>query len=295
MIQTIFYKEVNRQGLSYQSFLNSLPIDLLYNQNCIKTFDFDSNRIVQSSPFIAAIATRIFSLLPAHPAKSIILNNTIQYLSTATDKSGRIGFLHPNIHRFDLDTLALVHGCLHDIGNKINADQLSNIIDIIFQNQNIESGAFYTWINKENNNIDYMVNLNISFFLNLLGYDDDRLIQYLAENANNFIVKGSHYYRDTTFPLIILSFYEKYYNFEYLHGNTKQIVEYILNHHLAINKLEKLNTLINSRIHSLYDYCPLGIQCFYSRDGSYYSHIIDQLLIIHSFCNLSYCLKGQLF
>lgn len=262
-------------GFDYDSFIYNLKAESFYRNNCTKTYSADGITIEQSSPFIAALAARILLCLKPHPMKSAILNNIIEYLCTKIDKTGMIGFLDPNHHRHDLDTIASVHGLIYELNPICNRAMIPGIIDIFERHRDQKSGAFYTWIDKPNNNIDFIVNMNIGLFFDIIDHCDSRLMEYLINNYENFLSNGSHYYHNIGFPLFMSSVYNKHLENISHHDAYLRFVNEFQSLAEVKNELGRWISKLSSNIAGSYQTQHFhNIECFNSRDGIYHSRII---------------------
>nr|MBN2278646.1 hypothetical protein [candidate division Zixibacteria bacterium] len=263
----------------FDSYIYNLSTESFYKNNCIKVLHGTGDRIVQSSPFVTALAARILYGFRSHPMKNSILYAVGNYLKATMDDLGLIGFLDPNNHRFDLDTIACVHGIIHEFNPDDNASMIPGIVEIMECHRDRKTGAFYTWIDKPKNNIDFIVNINIGLFFEIIGHSDCRLINYLAENYGKFLRAGSHYYHNIGFPLYMMSIYKRRLEEKDRRSSFQTVIENLLNHVLARNVLQGWIGSLNSSITDLANPHWPGIACFNSRDGVYHSRILTDLAL----------------
>jgi hypothetical protein len=259
-------------------FLISLKKRTLYKNNCIKISNETGKVELLSSPYVAAIAARILMVLPSNPIKYEILADTKNYLLKCMDENGLIGFLHPNHHRHDLDTQAVCYAFLYDVTKPEIEQKLRKILGILSSYKDPISGAYFTWVNKKNNIVDYMVNLNIEFLFSIINHYDRGLVKYLNEKAHHFIANGSQYYRELAFPLFLVSVYDRFLLPSINNGSHHAILSRIMQHRYASSKPDHLlraMSFANNRA----NVAAGRYQLFNSRDGTYYSSIIDDLII----------------
>jgi hypothetical protein len=265
---------------SYPQFLSELRAMTLHENNCLKIYSDSDKREISSSPYIAALAARILMIMPPHETKSEILLSTTNYLLKCLDAGdGLIGFLYPNHHRYDIDTLAVCYSTLYSLaGSKIKR-RLPAILDIFSKHQENKSGAYYTWLNKANNNIDYVVNLNTRFFFWIIGKQNESLDNYLALNLDDFLENGSPYFRDLSFPLILAKIYRDYFYYDGHGGEFQDVLEQLLTAARSRELLCGIEAAVrNHRTSAAGRKQPVLNQYFNSRDGIYTSNLLDSIL-----------------
>jgi hypothetical protein len=153
----------------------------------------------------------------------------------------------------------------------------SRLIEIernLGKSRSSKSGPYWTWIDKANNQQDYVVNLNIRFLRAAQGIGDTGLDRYLTTELDSFLTNGSHYYSYTLFPRLLATVYRDILPADIPSGFNKT--------------LEKLSysdeALLNlAPCHSLSakgtDWHSLHISSYFNaRDANYQSPILDKIL-----------------
>jgi hypothetical protein len=264
---------------SYTEFLEFLKKKTLFKNNCTKIYNQTGKEEILSSPYVAAIAARILMTMPSHNIKNEILVDAAKYLMGCMDENGLIGFLYPNHHRFDLDTLAVCYAFLYEMDRCKIEDRLPAILDIFSKHKDAKTGAYFTWIEKDNNNIDYFVNMNVRFFFWTIGKEDNDLDNYLISNLDDFINNGSPYFRDISFPLILATVYGRYFYYDGQGGIFQNVLDRLFVTDEYRELLSKIKTIVgNNRIPVNDERVSLLNQYFNSRNGVYISNLLDLTL-----------------
>jgi len=168
------------------------------------------------SPYIMSLTGMILMHAQGNESNTSHIRNITKTLVRNYDTDGRMYFfqLHnmpsPPFHcQHDVDTLACVQIFLRSYG--VCCIPEDTLIRSLMKATRDPCGAFLTWIDRYiDNHIDYMANLNVYVLFQLLVHEDDVLAQYLIDNIDDFLEYGSHYYRDTSFPLFLISFYRRH-------------------------------------------------------------------------------------
>ena len=267
-------------------FLERLAGHTLFRHNCTRIHLPSGQEETLSSPYVSSIAARVLLTLPDHPLKNDIILKTKEYLLNVMRPTGLIGFIEPNEHRYDLDTQACVYNVLFRFGSEQIISKVNNIVKFFLENKCNQTGAYYTWVNKEKNNVDYFVNINIRMFFKTIGIQDPTLDKYLLASAYKFIRSGSRYYRDLSFPVFLTYLY---INNEGL-TRQEQYLAATLNRLLYTRKARSVAEDIKSMVHrhmSINGYwkCRLFRQYFNSRDSYFQSKLLDNLIYYHILIN----------
>ena len=192
---------------TYESFLDWLAGNSVTQNNCFRVPYSNGDRSLLSSPFISALVGLLLLALPHTRKGNQVIRSIRSHLIGHLNNKGLIGFLEPNFHRYELDTLVTCYSFLLLTARNELSSRLPCIESLLHQNRCPGSGAYYTWIEKPNNQIDYVVNMNIRFFRSVQGVADDGLDKFLVANLTTFLSRGSHYYSDTLFPRLLASAY----------------------------------------------------------------------------------------
>jgi hypothetical protein len=176
----------------------------VFKENCY-SIDKNANIIYLFSPFILALTGIINSKLPSNDINARYQNSLIIYFNKLINNSEIMGHFSLNERYRDIDTIAtiLIFLKLQNINDENTNDNFNNIL----ANKSKTNKGYYTWINRQNNNIDYFVNMNIYILFQMLRYYDKDLNDYLECHLANFIRLGSHYYEDIVFPVFLILFY----------------------------------------------------------------------------------------
>lgn len=169
----------------------------------------DMDSVVATSPFVLSVAGII--LFQASGMDSI-LDLIIDKINSLYSCREIYNFYGDDTYHYDVDTTASTHTFLK-LTNR-DRDQKEKLVEDILDIQDDESGAIWTWFDREPNRIDWFVNYNVHSYLTLIGCENNNLRNYLTENMNSFIRSGSHYYRDLDFPLFLIMIHR------HLHGNS---------------------------------------------------------------------------
>ena len=159
----------------------------------------DADSVVATSPFVLSVAGII--LFQASGVDSI-LDLIIDRIHILHSRKGIYNFYGDDTYHYDVDTTASTHTFLKLTSRKSNREE--NLVEDILGMQDDESGAVWTWFDREPNRIDWFVNYNVHSYLTLTGVENEDLRNYLTENMHSFIKSGSHYYRDINFPLFLI-------------------------------------------------------------------------------------------
>lgn len=163
----------------------------------------DSNKIY--SPFLLALIGIILLPLRSNKKINILAQRIYEKLLDTPNNDGLYNFYGNKEYYYDVDTTAIVNTFFFDYCRKI--PNKTKTLQLILENKNDHDGSVYTWIDRENNNIDWFVNFNVYIFLKKIGYHENKLIDYLKNNAEKFCNNGSRYYRDITIPIFMMYFY----------------------------------------------------------------------------------------
>lgn len=277
-------------SIEYVDFLRRLAIQSLYRHNCTRIYLGFERQDTLSSPFVSSIAATVLLTLPGNSLRNDILLETTEYLMNAMDRNGLIGFAHPNHHRYDLDTLACVYSFLYRFTPELITSRLNNILEFFLDNKCRETGAYYVWIAKERNNIDYFVNVNIGMFFKTIGFEDPTLDEFLFANAYEFVDKGSHYYQDVSFPLFLA--------FLYVHeeGSTDQHGQFVAALKRLLSAKRAKRVIDNSRMrihqnafHGFCDKVRIFPQYFNSKDSIFKSDLLDSIIHYYTDSYIDFC------
>lgn len=194
-------------GETYQSFLDWLVKNPVTHVNCLRVPHSNGDKSLLNSPFISALVGLVLFALPHTRKRDQVLQSISAYLVGHLNNRGLIGFLEPNSHRHELDTLAICYSFLLLTTSDELSSKLRRIEPFLRQNRCPVSGAYYTWIEKSKNQVDYVVNMNIRFLRSVQGVADHGLDEFLVANLETFLSQGSHYYSDILFPRLLASVY----------------------------------------------------------------------------------------
>ena len=159
----------------------------------------DADSVVATSPFVLSVAGIIlFQASGVAP----ILDLIIDKIRSLHSYKGIYNFYGDDTYHYDVDTTASTHTLLKLTSRKNNREE--SLVEDILGMQDDESGAVWTWFDREPNRIDWFVNYNVHSYLTLTGDENRNLRNYLTENMHSFIESGSHYYRDIDFPLFLI-------------------------------------------------------------------------------------------
>lgn len=132
--------------------------------------------------------------------------HAVRFLLNEMEQNGLWRFFGRNSHiHFDIDVVCCVLASLKEWGVKLDYDAQASLL-LKYRN---DQGLFYTWIldvdppfEKEDNNIDWVVNANALFFYSLLCQSLPEVEQYLIEvvETNTFQQRSPYY--DPTFAFI---------------------------------------------------------------------------------------------
>ena len=187
------------------------------------------------SPFVLALIGVILLPLRSNKKINIMAQRIYEKLSDTANNDGLFNFYGNKEYYYDVDTTAIVNTFFFDYCRKI--PDKTKTLHLISKNQNDRDGSVYTWIDRENNNIDWFVNFNMYIFLTKIGYHKNKLIDYLKNNAEYFFHNGSRYYRDITIPLFIMYFY---FDQKFIDDNDLGISKYFN----IIDKLSNKNVIL---------------------------------------------------
>lgn len=254
-------------------------LQTIVNNNCTKINSATGSSSNHSSPFFCSLAGRILRYMHRRPNIWRALNITKAHLMSVLNTEGLIGFLFPNRHRYDLDTLACAFSFLYQHAPDEILPRLPHIKKFFVDNKCSDTGGYFTWIGKRNNNIDFMVNINIRMFLKTLGVRDPSLDKYLWRNVDSFLAVGSHYYSDITFPVIITHIY---LNSELWIDGDQDFVKLLKRIH-DTSKSRRILHECNQKLHTLdgsneLTRLRLFPQYCNSRDSVFHSEILDCII-----------------
>ena len=166
-----------------------------------------------STPFITALAGLMLLKMDSNHIAQPHIDQTRTALIRNLSCNKMARFFNDLSCPFDLDTTAIVNLFLIESGAYSDSD-IQSLIESIKNNQympqNPDSpcvGAFYTWIDKNPNHVDFFVNVNVYVFLSRMGLHNKPLAGYLTRNIENFLLNGSRYYKNVEFPIFLLAFY----------------------------------------------------------------------------------------
>jgi hypothetical protein len=191
--------------------LQSNLIDFLNLKLCNPYEVCSENSIIDNSPnkiyspFVLALIGIILLSMRSNENINILAKRIYEKLLITENNDGFVNFYGNKEYYHDTDTVAMVNTFLSDYCLKLSNKK--EVIKLILKNKNSQDGSIYTWIGKENNNVDWFVNFNIYIFLKKMGHHENRLITYLKNNAENFYKNGSRYYKDIAIPLFMMDFY----------------------------------------------------------------------------------------
>jgi hypothetical protein len=248
--------------------------------------DNGSNKIY--SPFLLALIGII--LLPMRSNKNIsfLAQKIYEKLSVTENNDGLFNFYGNKEYYYDADTTAIVNTFLFDYCRKI--PNKTKTLQLILENRNDHDGSIYTWANKENNNTDWFVNLNVYVFLKKIGSHDNNLITYLKNNAENFCNNGSRYYKDISIPLFMMYFYadqkfiddndlsiSKYFNINEKLSNDNMILSGLT----FLRKNKKSMTEYDDLLKLLNENWNHEVQCFNSSKAFYTSTELNAAISLY--------------
>ncbi|GEM_PF-5192058 len=186
------------------------------------------------SHFVAALCGLFINRCSRLPDRKRLVDAIVEHLIRCTEPTGLINFRCGNKVNFDLDSLCVCSRLLLECAPQtIDGNR---VIRLILDNRDNSSGGFLTWLDRPTNRLDYFVNVHAYLLLTALGVVDEWLMQYLVENAEEFLANGSPYYRDIDFPLFLLSFYR---DNEFLTGD-----DVVFNHLFALTQPESIGRSI---------------------------------------------------
>ena len=189
--------------------VGGLTLEHLIYQNCYYLDKHTQNKVEFSTPFIAALAALILKHSTPYRYFKKYAERVINHLNNSiTTNSNHIKFLNNDEIPQDIDTIAITNLFLSSEKHLIT--HKTDIIKTITKNRNDHYGAFNTWINRNDNNVDYFVNLNIYVLFSRLCHKDRLLENYLINNIDNYLSNGSPYYRDIGFPMFLIYFYNRH-------------------------------------------------------------------------------------
>lgn len=248
-------------------------------RNLLRVNAGDEVDMVSCSPFVLAIAGHLLLHLPDSEVRNKMLRQTGEFLESVLTKDGLVGFLHPNAHRYELDTVSFVHSFLMKLYGKRAIDRFRSMHRVYKENKDKRSGAYLTWLDKQENRIDWVVNLNIRATFCLAEMNDPSLNSYLLFNADRFLQQGSYYYRDISFPCILMLNH-------FIDASRKGdeqlslVIRRCFRHREAIQTIDKFCDWAEERRSD----CCKGRnpfrQYFNSRYESFQSHLLDDLLFL---------------
>ncbi len=250
--------------------------NLIFNNS--SSIDSKGNKAVISSTFVGALSGLLLQLNANHPIVQMRLSELTDYLLGQLDLNGLLKFYSDRECPYDLDTTAVGY---HFLIDRIKSrGEIHRIRKVFMRNKCKETGAYRTWINRPNNNIDYMVNINIYTLFQRCGIHDSSLERYLIQNVNKFINNGSHYYKCIEFPLFLISFY-KSQNLRL--NNNRLILKLISDSRNTILRqyIFRLKDTYSRQKHESIDRDLTFQQYFNSSSKSFHSKLLD--LTINSF------------
>jgi hypothetical protein len=271
----------------YIAFLERLAIQTLFRYNCAKIGLKSRKEEVLSSPFVSSIAARILFTFPGHSFRDSILLKTKGYLLNVMDENGLVGFVDPNRHHYDLDTLACVYDFLYRFQPELTALRINKVLKFFLENKCYKTGAYYTWIDKKKNNIDYFVNVNIRIFFKTIGFRDAALDEFLFSNTCEFIDKGSHYYQDISFPVLLAYLYLNEARFTSQDKYFVAALKRLLSSKRAEEIIEDIRMRVHQRAHpDIYGKVRIFPQYFNSKDGFFQSGLLDSIIHYYVMFNI---------
>lgn len=222
--------------------LQSNLIDFLDSKICntyevcseISIIDKDPNKIY--SPFVLALIGVILLPLRSNKKINILAQRIYEKLSDTANNNGLFNFYGNKEYYYDVDTTAIVNTFFFDYCRKI--PDKTKTLHLILENQDDHDGSVYTWMDRENNNIDWFVNFNVYVFFKKIGCHKNKLIDYLKNNTEKFFHNGSRYYKDITIPLFIMYFY---FDQKFIDDNDFGISKYFN----IIDKLSNKNVILS--------------------------------------------------
>ncbi len=253
--------------------------DMIYANNCEQIGIDDRKVTLFSSPFIAAIATRVLQSLPKHPHLNSMIKDVESYFTLLMRENILIGFAERDFPWYDIDTLANVYGLLYQINPTAIDQYLGRVNKIILSLKDNVTGAYYTWVNRRYNNIDYMVNVNIFLYFMSIDYYDKHLYSYLNIHLREFLENGSFYYRDITFPVLYFFILRNGLFKNKEQSKATDILDSILEPKVSCDIVDKLKSNIRSKeLHKTDSDEYLIKRYFNSHCAIYRSKILDRLL-----------------
>ena len=253
----------------------------------------NSKREKVYSPFVLSlIGLFLFELQENNKIKSLCTKIYEKIINTVNIE-GIYNFYGNSDYYYDLDTTAVTNSFIYKYSKVIKSKD--TILSSLFEKQN-EPGGISTWINREDNNLDWFVNLNIYTFLKSLGIKNDKLFSYLKKNSKEFFVKGSQNYTNTLFPTFFICFYynsgflsksdfNRFINLNLLNNGSQNTNEILS---LGINLLleKNLNSLPNNYIDALCNNWQEEICYFNSSKANYTSRLLNITVALYLLKNL---------
>ncbi len=178
--------------------------ELIY-ANCYSIDKFTDEISWYSSPFVAASAGLMILSCPIQRKATSERLTELAEILRSKSKDGLSSFTLDRQYGFDIDSTALVSLFLYRMGYTNSVDKA--VDRLLEAGRSKKSGGLRTWLYRDRNPVDYMVNLNVYCLFNARGHKDLKLEKYLNSNADSFLENGSRYYRDLNFPLLLLRSY----------------------------------------------------------------------------------------
>jgi hypothetical protein len=160
------------------------------------------------SPFILGLIG-VFLINIKNKEIEIILEKIDNKLLNTFNVEGIYNFYGNDSYYFDVDTSAIVNSYL--ILRHKNPVDCYKLIERLKQKMDLDTGLYSTWLNREINHVDWIVNLNL-YFLETLIKGKSNLENSLKISFKEYLKFGSRYYINTSFPLFWLKHIQKEFN-----------------------------------------------------------------------------------
>jgi hypothetical protein len=253
---------------------------------CSKIF-YDS--IEKESIYSPAFLGLIGSVLHQTPINDLkpILNIITEKIHNTPNVDGMYNFLGDSNYFYDIDSTVIVNNYLLESGEN---EKFIKKIDTILDSLRTTNNGFYTWINKESNNLDWVVNLNVFVFLKKV--KNKKYVgqhSFLLDQLPNYLEKGSKYYPDNNLPLFFLLLYfnngilsdDEFKCFSSIHSKYSNSNQNILS--LCCRLLLKQNSYLdlNEMNESIYTLWLVDVKYTASSTSYYVSDVLNAAIALY--------------
>lgn len=263
----------------------------VFSDNCFSVDNLTKQRESFSSPFVTAIAGLVLRKIDRHPTIQNCLSGIRYHLIRCFRTDPVINFFHDSEHNHDLDTFTCVNLFLLSENQKwLDRNML---IDTIAKNKCQITGGYKTWFDRDDNNIDFFVNLNTYVLFNRLSYEDESLCDFLKNHIDEFLSKGSPYYKNIEFPLFLIFFYWKHEFVEEADEVFSKIISSILKYPSCKSIVDNMFQFYGrkDRLKGQEETAYKFQQYFNCSTKSFHSPVLDTMINAYLFCQNgdSYC------